>query len=403
MSAVSAAPLLSYIVLSYNYECYIGQTLRSIQEQSVQDFEIVVVDDASSDGSREVIRSFDDPRIRLFVNDRNMGGAWSYNRAVEAARGKWLVNLDADDWIAPGKAQVQLDLAQADHRLDIVGTYVNAVDVNGDPHPQRQEVEDYCNRRLNLNTVDTWVGQNPLCRSSTMILREAHIRIGLDDPTMVRAPDYELWTRALRHDCRFGVIPERLTYLRLTSSGVTHGDPVTTFLEMTYATLRNLYPVAEKRSLLLSVQRMIDWVSSHDFLSSLPRVEAHRLVGMMLTTPSMGNFQAFRQFLADRDNDPALMSIGQRCLAMSQRKTLNSDQVQDLMEARDFWFNNSKEWQIHSHSKDAAIEEIRQSLHSALDELSELKLFCENTKKRTLQWQARRLSALLSSRFSRLR
>ncbi|MFX5494461.1 glycosyltransferase family 2 protein, partial [Acinetobacter baumannii] len=79
-------------------EEYICTTLRSILEQTVQDFEIVVVDDCSRDRSVEVVRSFNDPRIRLIVNEKNLGGAGSYNRAVEAARGTWLVNLDADDW-----------------------------------------------------------------------------------------------------------------------------------------------------------------------------------------------------------------------------------------------------------------------------------------------------------------
>jgi hypothetical protein len=68
-------PLLSFIVLSYNYENYIGQTIRSILAQTVQDFEVVVVDDASKDTSREVVAAFIDPRIRLLVNERNLCGA----------------------------------------------------------------------------------------------------------------------------------------------------------------------------------------------------------------------------------------------------------------------------------------------------------------------------------------
>ena len=60
----------------------------------MQDFEIIVVDDASTDASREVVRGFGDLRIRLVVNKRNLGGAGSYNVAVQAARGEWLVNLD---------------------------------------------------------------------------------------------------------------------------------------------------------------------------------------------------------------------------------------------------------------------------------------------------------------------
>ena len=134
-------PRLSYIVLSYEYEDYVGTTIRSILDQTVQDFEIVVVDDASRDGSVQVIRGFADPRIRLFVNERNMGGAASYNRAVEAARGEWLVNLDADDWIAPSKAETQLAAATADPDLDIIGTWVSIVDAEGRPHPRGLDVE----------------------------------------------------------------------------------------------------------------------------------------------------------------------------------------------------------------------------------------------------------------------
>ena len=71
-------PLLSFIVLSYNYENYIRVALQSILQQTVQDFEVVVVDDASSDRSCEVVRSFNDPRIRLIVNERNLGGCLLY-------------------------------------------------------------------------------------------------------------------------------------------------------------------------------------------------------------------------------------------------------------------------------------------------------------------------------------
>ena len=108
--------------------------LESILTQSVQDFEIVVIDDASTDRSVELIRSYDDRRIRLLENDENLGGVASYNRAVEAARGEWLVNLDADDSIAPEKAELQLAAVREDSQLDVVGTYVSARDEIGTPH-----------------------------------------------------------------------------------------------------------------------------------------------------------------------------------------------------------------------------------------------------------------------------
>ena len=195
---MSETPLLSYIVLSYNYERYIGKTLQSILDQTVQDFEIVVVDDASSDASVAIVSAFGDPRIRLFVNEKNRGGAGSYNRAVLEARGEWLVNLDADDWIDPRKSEMQLAALALDPTLDIVGTYVAIHDENDAPHPSAGPLEHFVNQPHPLNLVDTWIGANYLCRSSTMVRAAAHRRIGLDDVAMVRAPDYELWTRALR-------------------------------------------------------------------------------------------------------------------------------------------------------------------------------------------------------------
>jgi hypothetical protein len=382
-------PLLSYVVLSYNYEKYICCTIRSILAQTVQDFEIVVVDDASSDGSRELVRSFVDPRIHLLVNDRNMGGAWSYNRAVKASRGKWLVNLDADDWIAPNKAELQLQASATDPRLDIVGTHVSLVDGAGQPHPSAAELEPNFNGLADLNTIDVWIGRNPLCRSSTMVRREAHLRIGLDDWTMVRAPDYELWTRALCEGCRIAVLPERLTSLRLQSTGVTLGDPTGTLLEVAYAMLRNLVPFAEERAMLPALQRMVEWVARHEQLSTLRPGEAYRLAGMMMMgLPPVVNFAAFRDMLSDPVSDPALARCGRRCLAFLLGGMSNGDLTDKLLcdieayiEARDYWH----------HRAEAANE--------SLDHLRRASETWEHAYRSRMRWNLGQLARRAYSRF----
>ncbi len=247
MTATPAA--LVSIVLSYNYQDYIRTTLTSILHQTMQDFEIVVIDDASTDASVEVIRSYNDPRIRLFVNDHNVGGASSYNRAVEEARGEWLVNLDADDWIAPEKSERQLAFAAADPGLDIIGTYLTLVDAEGNRHPEADVRSRNCSiNRMRSSVLTSGFATIRWHASSTMVRRAAHTRIGLDDPAMVRAPDFDLWTRFLRQGCRIGMLPERLTFLRNQSRGVTRGDPLGTMLELTYARLRNLVPLLEERA-----------------------------------------------------------------------------------------------------------------------------------------------------------
>jgi glycosyltransferase involved in cell wall biosynthesis len=349
---VNDAPLLSFIVLSFNYERYIAQTLKSIVDQTVQDFEIVVVDDASTDRSFEVVASFKDPRIRLLRNSSNIGGAASYNRAVEAARGEWLVNVDADDWIAPRKAELQLVAARADPRLDVIGSYVSVRDEDDRPHPSGEALQASINRPHNFNVADTWIGANYLCRSSTMVRAAAHRRIGLDDPAMVRAPDYELWTRALSAGLQIKVLPEELTFMRVHSRGVTHADPGGTFLEMSFAMLRNLVPYCEARALHPVYARMVEWVGQNVSLSSLLPVESYRLLGMFAQASAVSSFVEFVSLLREPDEQPQLADIGKRVLALvhlgaapyQEMSKLRKD-VELFIEARDFWHTQSDRWE----------------------------------------------------------
>ncbi len=269
-------PLLSFIVLSYNYEDYIQITIQSILNQTLQDFEVIVVDDGSTDRSCEVVRSFKDPRIRLIVNERNLGGAGAYNVAVSAACGEWLVNLDADDWIAPEKSVRQVKTATQNPRIDIIGTWVNLVGSDGKIHPDAPLIEPNWNGDHALNLVDTWIGMNRLCRSSTMVRRAAHLRIGLDDAGMVAAPDYELWARALAQGLRFHLMKERLTFLRLHSRGVTRADLFRSFLEISFALSKNIVPLIEKRGLSPSFVDLLRWIGTHPELPALAPRERHR-------------------------------------------------------------------------------------------------------------------------------
>lgn len=95
-------PFFSVIMPVYNRAALVGRALRSCLSQSFADFEIVVVDDGSSDASVEVIRAFDDPRIRLIVHERNRGRCPARNTGMAAARGEWFVFFDSDDELLEG-------------------------------------------------------------------------------------------------------------------------------------------------------------------------------------------------------------------------------------------------------------------------------------------------------------
>lgn len=89
--------LVSIVMPLYNAEHYVDQAIRSCLAQTYETFELLVIDDCSSDGSPEIVRSFDDPRIRLIELSKNHGPGPARNAGLDAARGDWLTVLDADD------------------------------------------------------------------------------------------------------------------------------------------------------------------------------------------------------------------------------------------------------------------------------------------------------------------
>lgn len=93
-------PEVSIIVPTYNSEAYIKQALQSVFNQSYSNWELILVDDASSDSTVDIARNFQDRRLKILKNNCNKGVSYSRNRGIKEARGKWIALLDSDDWYA---------------------------------------------------------------------------------------------------------------------------------------------------------------------------------------------------------------------------------------------------------------------------------------------------------------
>lgn len=352
-----SVPKLSFVVLSYNYERFLPIVLRSIQAQTVQDFEIVVVDDGSSDDSVGLLRGWDDKRLRLFVHDRNRGACEALALALREARGEWIVNLDADDWVAPEKSERQLALA-ASTGAPIIGTWVRFVDMEGQPHPDAAAMEAVTNHRRRFDLVESWIGRNDLNRSSTMVHRSVYDRIGIPDVAMVRAPDYEHWTRAVAAGLSFAMVEAPLTFSRQHAGGVTHGDLTATLMEMTHAMARNLVPLAEARGLHEEIGAMVRWVSGllQDPRCTLTPLQGHRLCGMLLLAPVGLDFSAFRAAIMDEAPAPGLERAG-RFAAMTMADIpapghvakLERD-IEAFIAARDHFQQQAAAWQARAEA-----------------------------------------------------
>ena len=101
--------LVSIIIPTFNTEKYIYKCIQSALNQSYTDFEIIVVDDCSTDNSLEVVSAFNDPRIRVYRNEKNSGPSYSRNRAIQMAKGEFIAILDSDDWWDPKRLEIMMD------------------------------------------------------------------------------------------------------------------------------------------------------------------------------------------------------------------------------------------------------------------------------------------------------
>src|SRR5215469_1088660 len=97
------APTVSVLMTSYNRSSYIGFAIESVLASTLGDFELVVVDDCSTDGTQDIVRGYAerDRRVRFYQNKSNLGDYPNRNRAASLARGKWLKYVDSDDYIYP--------------------------------------------------------------------------------------------------------------------------------------------------------------------------------------------------------------------------------------------------------------------------------------------------------------
>lgn len=130
--------LVSIIMPSYNTEKYISESIASVQKQSYADWELIIVDDCSTDNTDEIVKPFlSDKRIKYIKNETNSGAAVSRNRALREAKGKWIAFLDSDDLWMPDKLQKQVAFMQDN---DYHFSYTNYIEIDENSQPNGRSV-----------------------------------------------------------------------------------------------------------------------------------------------------------------------------------------------------------------------------------------------------------------------
>jgi glycosyltransferase involved in cell wall biosynthesis len=185
-------PLVSVLLSVHNDARFLAAAVESVLRQTVDDLELIVVDDASTDETPAVLSAVQDPRLQLLRNEHQLGLAASLNRGLDQAQSRYVARLDADDVALPQRLESQLARIAATPSVAVVGTAVLDLDETGRVGT------------LHRNPVGTravrWLALfgSPFFHPTVLVDRELLDRHGLRyDPAYLESEDYELWSRLL--------------------------------------------------------------------------------------------------------------------------------------------------------------------------------------------------------------
>ncbi len=219
-------PLISVIMASFNHADYICAAVDSVCRQEGVEWELLIADDASTDHTLEVLKTFEnDNRIRVFSFENNRQYHMR-NFAAKHARGDYIAFLNSDDLYSPGKLLKQIEVLQNRPHVAVVFTHVRAVDSSGrqlDGHVT-EEIFNAENRTRQQWLWRFFMSGNCLCLSSSMMRRDWFAEVGGFNPQLIQIADLDLWIKTCFKKEMY-VIPERLTGVRVLSGNLSASGP----------------------------------------------------------------------------------------------------------------------------------------------------------------------------------
>jgi len=208
------SPLVSIITPAFNSVAFIGDTIKSVQDQAYQNWEMIIVDDCSEDNTCQIVEQFakTDSRIRLIRHPQNMGPARSRNTAIETAKGRYIAFLDSDDIWLPTKLAEQTDF-MGKHECAVSCTAYKKIDENGKIISSLIEVSAKTNYQKLLFS-------NVIGNLTTMYDVE---KLGKVYLPLVKHEDYGLWLTILKMGYEAYGLNECLALYRVRTNSVS-GD-----------------------------------------------------------------------------------------------------------------------------------------------------------------------------------
>ncbi len=187
-------PETSVIMSVYNTECYLAEAVESILGQTYRDFEFVIINDGSTDGTGRILADFrkKDDRIVILENPRNIGVSKSLNIALRAARGKYIARMDPDDISRKDRLLMQISYMREHPEVGLLGSFIESIDEGGTVTGRWVYPTDIISIKWRL------IFSNALAHPSVVYKKDLVLSCGGYDESLLSGIDYDLWVRLSR-------------------------------------------------------------------------------------------------------------------------------------------------------------------------------------------------------------
>ncbi len=235
--------LVSIIMPNYNSGKYLRETLESVFLQTYQNWELIFVDDCSTDNSLDIVREYSDDRIRVFVNEKNSGAAVSRNIALKAAKGRWIAFLDSDDLWDKNKLSAQLSFMSTQKcAFSFTEYYFDRNDGNLRVFSPPKDVYDYYS-----------ILKHCYIACPTVIYDASLLGIVCMPTNAIKREDFACWLKILRQNVNAHCLHKCLTTVKIHQGSVSYNKVKMIKYQW------NVYRNVEKISFVKSLYYMAHW------------------------------------------------------------------------------------------------------------------------------------------------